>query len=145
MAGEITAGDALDASGIDVAAVRAVLPLVEPYTVSIRIAPSWMQRLWVKGISAMTMPWAIYASEAVFVRMRTGSEAHRTGPLVVHELTHLQQYRRLGVFRHVAQYLSDYLRGRLRGRGRWEAYRTVRLEVEAREVAHQFAPSQGPR
>ncbi len=141
----ISAGDGLVASGIDPAAVRRALPAVEPFAVRIRVAPGWFRRLWAKGISAVALPWGVYVTEPVFARIREGAEPHRTGPLIVHELTHLQQYRRLGPVRHLAQYLADYLRGRRARRGHWEAYRAIRLEVEAREVAAHFVPDGAPQ
>ncbi len=144
MAETISAGAALDASGIDIAAVRIELPFVEPYAFPIKRASRFMQRFWAKGISAVALPWGIYVTGAAFDRMRTGSEPHRTGPLVVHELTHIQQYRRLGLLRHLTQYIGDYLRGRFAKQGHWEAYRSVRLEVEAREVARRFSGTAGP-
>jgi hypothetical protein len=64
--------------------------------------------------------------------------AKRDGLLMVHELTHLEQYRRLGAGRHTARYVGDYLRGRVRGRRHWDAYRDIRLEREARDVAAGF-------
>jgi hypothetical protein len=140
----ISAGAALDTSGVDVAAVRRELPLVEPYAFPIRPASRFMRRFWAKGISAVALPWAIYVTGAVFDRMATGSEPDRTGLLVVHELTHIQQYRRLGPIRHLTQYFRDYLKGRLAKQGHWEAYRSVRLEIEAREVARRFSATAGP-
>jgi hypothetical protein len=143
--GSLTAGDALAAAGIDIAAVRRELPAVEPFAVSIRPASPLFQRFWARSIVAVAMPWGVYVRPVVFDRIRTGAEPSRDGPLVVHELTHIEQFRRLGPLRHIAQYVGDYLGGRRRGRGHWEAYRNVRLEVEAREVAARFSPGQVPR
>lgn len=53
----------------------------------------------------------------------------------MHELMHIEQWRRLGAFRHVTQYLGDYLRHRYGGFGHWKAYRAIRLEEEARDIA----------
>lgn len=141
----ITAGDALVSAGIDVAAVRKELPSVEPYAVRIRPAPRLVQLLWAKGIVAVAMPWGVYVRPPVFERITSAAEPERDGPLVVHELTHLEQFRRLGAVRHLVQYVSDYVAGRRQRLGHWESYRRVRLEVEAREVAARFEPGQSPR
>ncbi len=91
------------------------------------------------------MPWAIYVTDTIYERLRTGAEPERSGPLVVHELTHLEQYARLGPLRHVTLYVGDYLRSRLlRRRSHWDAYREIRLEVEARDVAARFTRADGP-
>ena len=68
-------------------------------------------------------------------RFREGAEPERFGRLIVHELMHIEQWRRLGAFRHVTQYAGDYLRNRFQGFGHWESYRAIRLEEEARAVA----------
>lgn len=142
---DLNAGEALIRNGIDVDAVRQALPRVEPHTVPIRIAPSWFSRLWSTGIAAMATPWAVYVREPVHARMIAGAEPQRTGVLVVHELVHLEQYARLGAIRHIVQYAGDYVRGRLRRLSHWDAYRAVRLEIEAREIASRFEPVEGPR
>ncbi len=139
MAPTISAGRALTAARIDTDEVRRKLPHVEPYAVPIRLARPWFRATWAKGIAAVTMPWAIYVTDTVFARLADETEAWRHGTLIVHELVHLEQYRRLGSARHITQYLGDYLGGRRRGRSHWDAYRQVRLEVEAREIAARFA------
>ncbi len=142
---ELNAGEALIRSGIDVDAVRQVVPRVEPYAVPIRVAPNWFSRLWSTGIAAVATPWAVYVREPVHARIVAAAEPERTGVLVVHELVHLDQFARLGAVRHIAQYLGDYVRGRLARLSHWDSYRSVRLEVEAREIASRFAPAEGPR
>lgn len=68
-------------------------------------------------------------------RFRAGIEPDRSARLIVHELMHIEQWQRLGALRHVTQYMGDYVRNRFRGQRHWDAYRAVRLEVEAREAA----------
>lgn len=145
MGGSITAGDALAGAGIDVAEVRLDLPSVEPFAVPVRSASPLFQRFWMSGVTAIATPWAIYMRPAAFSRIETGAEPARNGALVVHELTHIEQFHRLGALRHVVQYAGDYLRGRRRGLKHWEAYRQIRLEVEARTVAARYSESVGPR
>ena len=99
------------------------------------VASPLFRRFWVKGIAAVALPTGIYVQPAVMDRFRAGAEPERSGRLIVHELMHIEQWRRLGAIRHVTQYLGDYLRGRFRRLGHWEAYRAIRLEVEARQAA----------
>jgi hypothetical protein len=135
----ITAEQALLAAGIDPVEVRLALPAIDPANARITPAPGWYRRTWSQGIIAVTMPWGISVSPDVYDALRDPSRAGRYGPLVVHELAHLDQYRRLGATRHLTRYLGDYLTGRWHGRSHWDAYRDVRLEVEARRVAARFA------
>ncbi len=141
----MNAGDALVSAGFDVAAVRRALPHVEPYAVPVRVASPTFRFFWARGIVAVAMPWGIYVTDTVDERLRSGAEPERSGSLIVHELTHLEQYARLGAVRHLTQYLGDYLHSRLRGSSHWEAYRAIRLEREAREVAARFDAAALPR
>ena len=137
MARTFRASDGLVASGVDLAWVADRLPRVDPAAITVREAPRWFRALWAEGIAAVTMPWAIYFTPAMMDRHLAGAEPYRVGKLLVHELAHVEQLKRLGVIRHVVQYVSDYGRGRFRRLGHWEAYRQVRLEVEARGIADQ--------
>lgn len=63
--------------------------------------------------------------------------------LLAHEATHVLQYRRQGFFRFFYTYLKSYWK-ELRARKRWdfaaryEAYRAIPQEIEAREAAAAF-------
>lgn len=129
------AADLLRSTGIDPDSLREFMPRVDPATVKVKVAPGWFRRLWARGIAAVALPTGIYVQPAVMDRFRAGAEPERSGRLIAHELMHIEQWRRLGAFRHVTQYLGDYLKGRRQRLGHWEAYRAIRLEVEAREVA----------
>lgn len=129
------AADILRASGIDPDSLAVLMPRVDPATVMVRVASPTARRFWAKGIAAVALPTGIYVQPAVMERFRTGAEPERSGRLIVHELVHIEQWRRLGAIRHLSQYIGDYLRGRYRRLGHWESYRAIRLEIEAREVA----------
>jgi hypothetical protein len=131
-----TAADFLDTAGLDPERLRAVLPAVDPARVPVRPAPAWFRALWVRGIQAIALPWAIYMVPDTYVRCRDHGD-RSTGALIVHELTHIEQWRRGGT-RHTFQYIGDYLGGRRRGLGHWDAYRAIRSEAEARDVAGRF-------
>lgn len=134
----ISASDVLTAAGIDPAAVRVVMPRVDPVGVAVRVAPRWFYAIWAKKIVAVALPVGIFVKPEVMTDLVGGSEPERWGKLIVHELMHIEQWRRRGGFRHVSQYVGDYLRGRCSHRGHWEAYRGIRQEVEARQVASRF-------
>jgi hypothetical protein len=127
------------AAGIEPRRLLEYLPRVDPATVLVRVAPGWFRRLWARGIVAMALPRGVYVQPEVMTRFRAGTDPDRTGRLIVHELTHIEQWRRLGALKHLTQYIADYLRGRFTGKGHWDSYRQVRLEVEARLVASRIA------
>ena len=129
------AADILRASGIDPDDLIEYMPRVDPEQVAVRVAPAWFRRFWAKGIAAVALPNGVFVQPAVMDRFRSGAEPERSGTLIVHELMHIEQWRRLGPIRHLAQYISDYLKSRWNGFGHWEAYRSIRIEQEARDVA----------
>lgn len=129
------ADDILRAAGIDPRDLNEVMPRVDPAKVKVRVASPLFRSFWAKGIGAVALPIGIYVQPAVMERFRTGAEPERSGRLIVHELMHIEQWRRLGPFRHITQYVGDYLRGRWQRSGHWESYRAIRLEQEARDVA----------
>lgn len=101
--------------------------------VPIRPAPKWMRRLWRGPVAAMTLPWAIYVD-------RDHLTSADSGPLILHELVHVRQWRRLGSWRFLRIYLADYIRNRRAGMDHQHAYLGIRLEKEARiAVARHLA------
>lgn len=139
----LTAADLLAATGVNRVWLARVLPRVDPAQVAVKEAPRWFRALWAEGIVAVAMPWAVYLTPAMMDRYETAAEPDRLARLMVHELAHIEQFRRLGAVRHVTQYVFDYLRGRLRRKGHWGAYTSVRLEIEARGMAALVV--EGPR
>lgn len=129
------ASDLLRSAGIDPADLCGLMPRVDPDEVVVRVARPWFRRIWAKGIVAVALPTGVFVQPTVMERFRAGTESERWGRLIVHELMHIEQFRRLGAFRHVSQYTADYLRGRRQGFGHWESYKAIRLEVEARDAA----------
>lgn len=138
------ADDLLRSAGVDPDALRDVLPHVDAAAVSVRVASPLFRRFWAKGIAAVSLPFGVYVQPAVMDRFRIGAEPERSGGLLVHELVHIDQWRRLGAIRHTTQYLGDYLRGRWHRKGHWESYLAIRLEVEARQIA-ALITREGPR
>lgn len=131
----LTTEEMLVAGGIDVARVRHHLRRVDPSKARVRVAPGWFRGFWAKGVSAVCLPWSIYVRPEIGQRYVRSEGLEAIGTLIAHELTHLEQYRRLGAIRHSVRYLGDYVLGRLRRLGHWDAYRAIGLEREARYVA----------
>ncbi len=138
------AADILLASGIDPERLQELMPRVDPATVRVRVASPLFRRFWAKGIAAVALPNGVFVQPAIMDRFRTAAEPERSGRLIVHELMHIEQWRRLGAMQHLSQYIGDYVRGRRRRLGHWEAYRAIRLEVEARAAAATIV-AEGPR
>ncbi len=129
------AADLLRTAGIDPDSLAVLMPHVDPVQVVVRVARPWFRRLWARGIVAVALPTGVFVQPNVMERFRSGVEPERWGKLIVHELMHIEQWRRLGAVRHVSQYSADYVRGRFQGFGHWESYKAIRLEVEARDAA----------
>ena len=134
-----SAAEAVRAAGIDEDRLMAAIAPVEPSRVPVWRAGRMMRTLWPRGITAMALPWGIYLAPAVLERPLAD-----LGPLIVHELTHIAQWRRLGPVGWARSYLGDYLRSRRGGMQHHDAYRAIGLEVEARAAAEALRPG-GPR
>ncbi len=128
-----SAAEALLRSGIDTEELSAELGAVDPSRIPVYRAPWLMRRFWAGPISAMALPWGIYLAPEVLERPLS-----ELGPLIVHELTHIEQWRQLGPIGWARSYLGDYLRHRRAGAKHFEAYRAVGLEVEARKRASRY-------
>lgn len=129
------ASDIVVRGGVDLDTLALVLPRVDPRTTRIWTAPWWFRLLWGRRIAAVAMFWGIYVRPDVAQRFAEGREPRRNALLIVHELTHIEQWRRLGPVRHSVQYLTDYARSLLSGHSPHDAYRAIRLELEARQTA----------
>jgi hypothetical protein len=127
-----SAGEVLLRAGIDRRALAGDLPRVDPSRVPVWSAPAWFRAVWAPWVTAVALPWGIYLHPR-----RLEEDPERLGALIVHELTHIEQWRRLGAVGWTRAYLGGYLRGRRDGMSRKEAYRAIPLEVEARELARR--------
>ena len=131
----LLAAEVIGAVELDQAVLRSVIPRVDPERIVIRVGPVWFRWAWGRRIAAIALPWGVYVRPDVMARLRAGSEPWRNARLIVHELVHIEQWRRFGGARLVFRYSGDYLKGLGRTRSHWEAYRGVRTEVEARAAA----------
>jgi hypothetical protein len=101
--------------------------------VAIRVAPGWLSRTWGRGVAAMALPGTVYLSGESMERVTSG----RAGTLLVHEATHIDQWRRFGPVRFLIRYLGDYFKGRAVGLPHPVAYRAIRFERQATERAER--------
>ena len=132
----MNAAAALAGAGLDTPELRAFIQPVQPEQVALRPASAVMRKMWGKGIQAMTLFDTVYVEPAVL-----HGPKERLGALVIHELVHVRQWRRFGVFGFLRRYLNDYLKGRRQSLGHRGAYRQIELEREARAVASRFVGS----
>jgi len=103
------------------------LPNVDPATVRFRRAPRLMwfiRRFFLPTARAITLPWGVYLHPDAYPQASSAR-------LLVHELAHVEQWRRLGILGFLRRYLGDYGRARLKGTPHQAAYRAISLEVEA--------------
>lgn len=120
----------LRSAGLDPDEVAARLGLQALGAVSIRPAPRALRWMWGEGTAAMALPWGVYVRADLLF-----GDPGRLGPLLLHELTHLRQWRQLGVIRFLGRYVGQYLRGRFGGLDHRGAYLAISLEREARAAA----------
>ncbi len=123
-----TAGSLLRAAGVDVAEVRKLLPGVEPYEVAVRPAPTAVRAVWGRSTAAMAMAGVVWVRPDLLLpgRLPPG--------LLIHELVHIRQWRRMGRVGFLRRYLSAYAAGRFRGLSHQESYLAIPQEDEARRL-----------
>ena len=74
-----------------------------------------------------------------WILLRHDDRRDGTSKLLAHELVHVRQWRELGVLLFLWQYLSSYFTNLVRLRGHRQAYRAIPLEVEAYDLADEWA------
>ncbi|MBT8164532.1 MAG: hypothetical protein KJO97_03200 [Acidimicrobiia bacterium] len=125
--------EALEAGGLDLDAFARIAPGVDPERLLIREARPWFERLVLRRVAAIALPYVVYVHSRTYLQPREDLTK-----LVVHELVHVSQWREDGYLRFAARYVGDYLRERMRGRSHDEAYRSIRYEVDARACADEL-------
>ncbi|MEJ7584175.1 MAG: hypothetical protein WKF43_08835 [Acidimicrobiales bacterium] len=86
--------------------------------------------LWVGGPVAPGAA-ATTLGPLILIRRRWADDAE----LLRHEVEHVHQWRRHGVFGFLRRYLGAYVRARLAGYPHWAAYRRIPFEIEAEWAA----------
>ena len=85
--------------------------------------PWWLRLFLLKGVAAITLGRRVYVSPGI-----GGSQLER---LLRHELTHVAQIARLGLFTFYWRYLAEYVTHRRAGLSAAAAYRSISFEKEA--------------
>lgn len=83
--------------------------------------PWWLRPFLMRGVAGITLGRRIYLHHVV----------EDLGRLVRHELAHVRQIERLGVFRFYVTYVGEYAANRWKGMPSGEAYRRISLEEQA--------------
>lgn len=86
--------------------------------------PWWLRPFLMRNVVAITLGHRIY------VRKRLASETFER--LLLHELAHVRQVDRLGLFVFLWRYLSEFARNWVRLRSVAAAYAAISFEIEAR-------------
>lgn len=94
--------------------------------------PFWLRPFLMRDVVAITLGRRIYLSA------RAGEAAAER--LLRHELVHVQQINRLGLFRFYWLYVTEFLRNLRAGMTSEEAYRRISFEQEAL-AAERAGPS----
>jgi hypothetical protein len=105
---------------------------IEKYRTRIRIGYPFFLRPFLRGYNAITLGRRIYIAPDLLKRKQELIE--RT---LRHELAHVRQIARLGVFRFYWRYLSEYLRYRWNRMSHQQAYDAISFEREAREESRR--------
>ena len=92
----------------------------------VRPFPFWLRPFLAPGVIGLTLGRRIYVAADL-----PGKPAEQVDRLLRHELVHVRQVRRLGLFRFLWQYVREYVRNRRAGLAGGEAYRRISFEQEA--------------
>jgi hypothetical protein len=98
--------------------------MILPGNVRVRAGyPRWLRLLLPRNVAAITLGRRIWiARELPPGQLET---------LLRHELVHVRQMERLGIFVFAVRYLGEYVANRFRRMGHGAAYRAISFEREA--------------
>jgi hypothetical protein len=85
--------------------------------------PWWLRPFLQRGVAGITLGRRIYLDGAVSPR--------NLERFLRHELAHVRQIGRVGLFSFYWRYVTEYIAHRRRGLSSSEAYRNISFEVEA--------------
>ena len=108
---------------------------IEQARARVRIGYPWWLRLFVaRDVLAITLGHRIY--------VRRELQAASFERLLRHELAHVRQVERLGLFVFLWRYLSEFARHWVRLRSAAAAYAAISFEIEARDAEEGPPPDQ---
>jgi hypothetical protein len=88
--------------------------------------PWWLRPFLARDVIGITLGRRIYLSHRIAARTDASLER-----LLRHELVHVAQVNRLGLFRFLFAYVTEFLRHFWRVRSVSRAYRLISFEIEA--------------
>ncbi|MDH3426221.1 MAG: hypothetical protein OEM22_06070 [Acidimicrobiia bacterium] len=134
-----TASDFLSRGGVSLAAIGDALPNVDSDRVLVRPVPWWLRILWRPWVQGMA------TSSKIYIRAHRLAHPERSTSLVVHELVHIAQWRRLGRLRFGTRYVREAISGLIRFRNSRKAHDNISFEIEADLITDQILQRPGPR
>ncbi len=101
--------------------------------VSIAMMPRWMQIVLGGSVGAITLGNSIFVAQDTYESVVSG----KNPGLLVHELVHVDQWRREGTVAFLSRYMSEYVRNRMIGLDHRTAYRAISFEACAYDVSER--------
>lgn len=101
--------------------------------VSFTAMPRLMQLCLGASVEAITIGDTIFVAADSYPSVVSGGSRS----LVVHELVHVDQWRRDGAVAFLGHYVTDYLRNRMIGLDHRPAYRAIAYEAAAYEASEK--------
>ncbi len=95
--------------------------------VSVRLMPHWMQIALGSSVAAITLGTSIFVAQDRYESVVSG----KNPTLLLHELVHVDQWRREGSVGFVSRYVTEYVRNRMIGLDHRTAYCSIGFEVAA--------------
>jgi Domain of unknown function (DUF4157) len=123
----ISATDATKKSGVDAGDL-------DLSAVSLRRMPRPMQLALGNSVAAITLGNSIFVAEDRYESVVSGNNRS----LLVHELVHVDQWRREGAVAFLSRYTSEYVRYRMIGLDHRTAYRAIGFEAAAYDISEQM-------
>jgi hypothetical protein len=101
--------------------------------VSVRMMPHWMQIALGTSVAAITLGNSIFVAQDTYESVVSG----KNPALLLHELVHVDQWRREGSVAFLSRYATEYVRNRMIGLDHRTAYRSIGFEIAAYDVSER--------
>ncbi len=101
--------------------------------VSVRMMPHWMQIALGTSVAAITLGNSVFVAQDTYESVVSG----KNQALLIHELVHVDQWRREGSATFLSRYATEYVRNRMIGLDHRTAYRSIGFEIAAYDVSER--------
>jgi hypothetical protein len=101
--------------------------------VSVRMMPRWMQIALGTSVAAITLGNSVFVAQDTYESVVSG----KNRALLIHELVHVDQWRREGSATFLSRYATEYVRNRMIGLDHRTAYRSIGFEIAAYDVSER--------